>query len=77
LLPFLIAIPTYYLVERKALTIKNRFQVEKIARGDAATAHAPPAASVASAPTAGATATGDGPGGPTTGPEVTASDQAP
>jgi hypothetical protein len=35
-LPFLIAVPTYYLVERKALEIKNRFQVERAAAVDAA-----------------------------------------
>jgi peptidoglycan/LPS O-acetylase OafA/YrhL len=28
-LPFLLAVPTYYLVERKALALKDRFQVDK------------------------------------------------
>jgi peptidoglycan/LPS O-acetylase OafA/YrhL len=43
-LPFLIAVPTYYLVERKALEIKNRFQVERAATAAAA---GPPATSAA------------------------------
>jgi peptidoglycan/LPS O-acetylase OafA/YrhL len=34
-LPFLVAIPTYLFVERKALEIKNRFQVDKAALADA------------------------------------------
>ncbi len=32
-LPFVIAIPTYFLVEKKALEIKDRFQVDRAARG--------------------------------------------
>lgn len=34
-LPFLIAVPTYYLVERKALEIKDRFQVDRKAKAAA------------------------------------------
>ncbi len=34
-LPFLLAVPTYYLVERRALQIKDRFQVDKAARAHA------------------------------------------
>lgn len=34
LLPFLLAVPAYYLVERKALEIKNRFQVERAAKAE-------------------------------------------
>ncbi len=33
-LPFLLAVPTYHLVEKKALTLKDRFQVDKAARAD-------------------------------------------
>ncbi len=39
-LPFLIAIPTYFLVDKKALQIKDRFQVERAGK-------APPAESAA------------------------------
>jgi len=35
-LPFLLAVPTYYLVEKKALALKDRFQVDRAAREDAA-----------------------------------------
>jgi len=34
-LPFLIAVPTYYLVERKALELKDRFQVDRKAKAAA------------------------------------------
>lgn len=34
-LPFLLAVPTYFLVEKKALQLKNRFQVDKAARAEA------------------------------------------
>jgi peptidoglycan/LPS O-acetylase OafA/YrhL len=34
-LPFLIAIPTFYLVEKKALVLKDRFQVDRAARAEA------------------------------------------
>jgi peptidoglycan/LPS O-acetylase OafA/YrhL len=34
-LPFLIAIPTYFLVEKKALEIKDRFQVDRAAKAAA------------------------------------------
>jgi peptidoglycan/LPS O-acetylase OafA/YrhL len=34
-LPFLLAVPTYYLVEKKALALKDRFQVDRAARADA------------------------------------------
>ena len=36
-LPFVIAIPTYFLVEKKALDLKNRFQVERAAKAATAT----------------------------------------